>query len=879
MEWTKSAIEELDKYFDQIRPNLQTSGADPIEVIDDIRRHIDEELTALKLDIVTAEDIKRVVLKMGLPGWSLQPTPAKASESKSFISKLSGVLPDSFIVIFGIILPASAFCIELITHMCGRTFFDPIPTIGHCILAGFVPVSSFLIWLSIKKKKYSNLRILGFANAVAIGVSFFYTLLYLPILPLAALAVMYMGLGLLPMSPLLAFLSALILRKRLQKASQSSGGGKAYGLWSGAGLAIVLLLALEMPSALTRIGLEMAKSESPSTSLNGIKLLRAAGNQESMLRFCYQRSGNLTDIVSFVFNWHGSIVPNEARTTFYRVYGIPFNSLPAPNLSSGRMSDFDPWDFDEDQGGDAVAGVLRGLSLSSSRIDASIDADAALAYTEWILEFQNKAEQEREARAQIALPPNGVVSRLTLWINGEEREAAFAGRGKVREAYQNVVQQRRDPVLITTSGTDRILIQCFPVPPRGGTMKVRIGITSPLILRDRQQGHFLLPHFLERNFKVPSDLTHSVWVEAKKPIRSDNKSFVSEQPKKELYALRGALKDADMATSASILRSDRSSEIQKAWTHDPLTHGEQVIKQEIIEKAAETPACVVIVIDGSKSLNDFAPSIIQAIKSIPKQVKPLLLFVTDEAPGDQNSAGIIDLTGSPNLDDLLNKSKFVGGQDNVPALLKAWEEASRREKAIIFWVHGPQPIVMKSVEGLRQGWERRPNGPKLVEMSLVNGPNRILEQLDGVPNIVSAPRLSDVSNDLTFHFSHYVSAHNNLELKREKVKGGAFSSSAAKETSSHLARLWAHDEVMRLAGSKEKTSLDAAVLVAANYQIVTPVSGAVVLQNQQQYTAAGLVPVDPANVPTIPEPRMWLLILVVASLLAWTVLRRKARFQ
>jgi hypothetical protein len=879
MEWTKSAIKELDRYFDQIRPNLQSTGADPMEVMEDIRRHIDEELSALKLDIVTAEDIKRVVLKMGLPGWNLQPAPAKTSEFNSFFSRFIGMLPDWFIVLFGIILPAAAFCIEIVTHMCGRTFFDPIPTIGHCILAAFVPVSNLVLWLSVKNNRYSKLRLLGFANSVAIGISFFYTLLYLPLLPIAAIAVVYMGFGLLPMSPLLAFLSALILRKRLRRASQSSESGIFHGLGSGAALAIVLMLALEMPSAITRIGLEMSKSESPHTSLNGVKLLRAAGNQESMLRFCYQRQGNLTDIVSFIFNLHDSIIPNEARTIFYRVYGIPFNSLPAPNFSSGRMSDFDLWDFDAEQGGAAVSGVLKGLSISNSRIDASIDADAALAYTEWILEFQNRSELEREARAQIALPPDGVVSRLTLWINGEEREAAFAGRGKAREAYQNVVQQRKDPVLVTTSGRDRILVQCFPVPPLGGTMKVRIGISSPLILRDMQQGYYLFPHFLERNFKIPPDLTHSAWVEAKKPIRSDNKSFVSENPKKELYALRGELKDADMATGAGILRADRSSEIQKVWTPDPLTHGEQVIKQEIIDAGTDAPACAVIVIDGSKSLKDFSPSIIQAIRSIPEQVKPLLLFVTDEAPGEQNSSGIIDLAGSPNLDDLLNPSKFAGGQDNAPALLKALEEASRREKSVVLWVHGPQPIIIKSVEGLRQQWERRPNGPRLVEMPLVHGPNRILEQLDGVPYIVSAPRLSDAANDLKFLFSNYASAHNSLELKREKAKGGAFPSGTAKETSSHLARLWAHDEVMRLAGAKEKTAFDDAVLIAANYRIVTPVSGAVVLQNRQQYTAAGLVPVDPANVPTIPEPGAWLLLLVVASLLAWTVLRRKAHFQ
>ena len=45
-----------------------------------------------------------------------------------------------------------------------------------------------------------------------------------------------------------------------------------------------------------------------------------------------------------------------------------------------------------------------------------------------------------------------------------------------------------------------------------------------------------------------------------------------------------------------------------------------------------------------------------------------------------------------------------------------------------------------------------------------------------------------------------------------------------------------------------------AVKEAALYQIVTPLSGAVVLENQRQYNAANLQPVDPQSVPSIPEP-------------------------
>ena len=116
-----------------------------------------------------------------------------------------------------------------------------------------------------------------------------------------------------------------------------------------------------------------------------------------------------------------------------------------------------------------------------------------------------------EARALVDLPSGGVVSRLTLWINGEPREAAFGGRGQVRAAYQEVaVAQRRDPVLVTTAGEDRILMQCFPVPPRGGEMKVRLGITAPLRLASAESGTLELPRFVEVNFESGRDLKHHI---------------------------------------------------------------------------------------------------------------------------------------------------------------------------------------------------------------------------------------------------------------------------------------------------------------------------------------------------------------------------------
>src|SRR5262245_51567038 len=167
--------------------------------------------------------------------------------------------------------------------------------------------------------------------------------------------------------------------------------------------------------------------------------------------------------------------------------------------------------------------------------------------------FKNTSPMQLEARAQLALPPGGVVSRLTLWINGEEREAAFAERGKVQAAYDQVVRVRRDPVLVTTDGGDLVNVQCFPVQPNG-EMKIRLGVTAPMqieALKDdanagaqseirseaRSEAWMRLPHVIDRNFQVGNDLTHSVWIESKRPLESSSQALKPEHPAANLFAV------------------------------------------------------------------------------------------------------------------------------------------------------------------------------------------------------------------------------------------------------------------------------------------------------------------------------------------------------
>jgi hypothetical protein len=162
-------------------------------------------------------------------------------------------------------------------------------------------------------------------------------------------------------------------------------------------------------------------------------------------------------------------------------------------------------------------------------------------------------------------------------------------------------------------------------------------------------------------------------------------------------------------------------------------------------------------------------------------------------------------------------------------------------------------------------------------MQTDNGPDRIEEKLDGIGSIEVVPRAGPLQSDLERLFAQLMGHERPLEFVRTSEKPGQSlaASPAISETSAHLARLWANDEVRRLIATQDKERLEEATRLAARYQLVTPVSGAVVLETREQYNRAGLEPVDAGTVPTIPEPETVLLVMVVLAVLSWLLYRTK----
>jgi len=527
-------------------------------------------------------------------------------------------------------------------------------------------------------------------------------------------------------------------------------------------------------------------------------------------------------------------------------------------------------EWDSALGSEAVAGRVRGLSMVSSRLDAMADAGAVWSYVEWTLEFRNDHEwSQREARAQIQLPPGGVVSRLTLWVNGEEREAAFAGRSQVREAYQQIaVQERRDPVLVTTSGPDRVLMQCFPVPPRGGTMKVRLGITSPLALQGNGEAAMVWPSFLERNFGQSRSLTHGVWLDAAQEVAGSPEGLSAVRDDRDRVGWHGQWTDAALGEPgrAIVLKRDPSS--IEHWAPDRRGSGGGHVRQRIVSQASPPVRRVAVVVEASLGMEGFLGEIAGALERLPAGPEIGVFVVHD---------GVIRLPGDGRGTDAVSALRQVrcdGGQDSVPGLETAWDWAAGGAGSAVIWIHGSNPVLLRPMESLRQRFERQRGAstPRLWDLPIRHGPNRVIEKLDGLDAIASIPRLGSLASDLERWMRVIDGREPRWDLVRERVEGHSPDSSAESMASTHVTRLWALGEVRRLGQAR---NLAAATALAATHQLVTPYSGAVVLETKQQYQQTGLQPVDPGTVPVVPEPGVgWLLLVGVLALLV----RRRAQY-
>lgn len=856
MSWNAEALDLYHRQCEDRRDALLAAGADPDEVFADWKALIESRAAAAGESGVGAARARAELAELAgairdLPPAEPPPRPALRDPLPSagiwFRRSATGLL-----WLLGVALPLGVLLFELIAGFCAEILFDPLPTWAHVALVALVPIANAWALLAAHREKAvfsqsRRFRIVGGLNGAAIGIAAYYALQFAFITPFASIAIIYFGIGLIPLAPLVSLICALVLRHRLWRARFLTDVPPLPAAWRTALPAFILMVLLAVPQMAVQVCAVRANDADPGMRTRTVRFLRTFGDRDLLLRRCY-RTGENTDLTSLLLGRATGCFPTtaDAQKAYYRVTGTPYDAVPPPDLKGLRgQALLDTGWFDPALGGDQVSARIKGLSLSQSRLDGRVDAASGIAYLEWTMEFCNDTQVQREARALVELPPGAVVSRVTLWVDGEPREAAFGGRSQVRQAYQQVaVRQRRDPVLVTTAGPDRVLVQCFPVPV-GGTMKTRLGLSVPLAVPDAAQAEarLRLPRFVEQNFGGAPGLTSAIWIESDKPALSAGGGLAISNG--EHPAIRGKI-PVDSSAQPVFVRVPLLLPHPPILSRDARLNADEAIHQTLEGPVREPafPPSLAVVIDGSARMKPHASTVRDILKAIPSGTDLLCILASDEPR---------TAAGAPAGKFL----RFAGGCDNGPALALAADWAATRGNAPILWLHAAQPLESTELETLRQAADFARGGLAIHSHQFGPGANRIAEKLDDLRLVHPIPAVENPVQDIPAALRGA-----GARWKRDKLAGADIPPDLP-EGSSHIARLWAAGEIARLTSPYLKTGRDEAIAAAHAWQLVTPVSGAVVLETAAQYKANDLEPADSAATPGIvPEPGTLLLLLV-----------------
>lgn len=737
--------------------------------------------------------------------------------------------------IFGFLLPAGTLFYESLSGFCAEYLFNPLPSFLHQVVVALVPLGFLYVLNAVSPSDPRRHRVPWVLGAIS-AIALFYTLPFVPLLPAALVALVYFGLGFLPLAPILALWVALSWTLWLARKQRLEGLPKRFAFGFLVGL--LLLAVADGRRLLTHWGFEALANDEAASKPRVVRLLRTYGIEDEMVRLCSHFNPQ-----SMLFA--AEVEPDVARRIYFRVTGKAL-------AESSRIQDSLERVGIHLEAGQTTWPLAEGLVLKSSHLHANLDPAAPLAYLQWEMVLQNHRVWPAEGLAEIALPAGGVVSRATLWIDGEPREAAFGGRQQVIAAYEDVtLVRRRDPLLVTTAGPDRARIRAFPVPP-GGEMRLLVGITAPLDVVRAIEGRLDLPHFTERNFRLADGALHRI-------------ELVNRGRPQRLYTPKGlanpfAMDDAQLASFETFVAIHRDDSQNTFWHGEGPESAQRVAR--LISGSRARPRHLVVVIDGSAASGPYRGELLTALDRL-ATVWPQLQVVLAGDAVQLHTSGQDGLSASR----WLEQHRFVGGRDNAPALLEAIALARAQAGGAVLWMGGPQIVALTPGPQLEESLRGAQPLPPIFALPLAPGAQRLWDAFETLPHTV-LPRYASLEEDLA-RLPGVDPGRRFFELRF--ALPGEERPALTRVASSHLQRLWALAEIERLLRRVDGASQEEALRLAVQHQLVTPVSGAVVLETAEQYEDHDLEPVPAATVPTIPEPQVWALLLVAlaSTMILW----------
>lgn len=506
--------------------------------------------------------------------------------------------------------------------------------------------------------------------------------------------------------------------------------------------------------------------------------------------------------------------------------------------------------------------LWSGRELSTDHVISNIRIwpQFRMAYTEKTITVGQRPHgrswrRDEEAIYTFQLPEGGVVTSLSLWIDGVEAKGVLTTKGKADSAYRQIVgTEVRDPSVVHWREGNRVSVRVFPIPA-GGNRIFRIGITAPLAYR-KDGLHYENIYFEGPDASSAKEIVQVDW--AGKPAKEAMAGFTAKNESR--FIREGSYrKDWQLIFPTPPLSAGHFNSFGYSYHIAPY----------VPERRAVAFSRVYLDVNASWTEKEFK-ALLEACKEVPVYVYDdgLLRVTADKAPeyfsrlrrkhftlfpfqviSDPAAALLVTKSGkrSPDVGDL----KATG----FAAALEAWMD--RGEKLCLFNLGTELDPYLRTLK------EHRAFRYEQGDMQL------LLERYR------EKSFAADTEDD-----DHVVINNAAVVLGRttDTLKGQA---------PDHFQRLFAYNHLMRQLGKglfRNRETDTTLVQEAQQAYVVTPLSSLVVLETKADYERFGIEDSKSSlqnaslhSKGAVPEPGEWALIIVAVVLALGTFYQHKLR--
>lgn len=647
----------------------------------------------------------------------------------------------------------------------------PVETGIELALLALVPYANYLVWSSITNQRVKFPRAGAFALGLAIASSLITAAVCIAAMFVAreqfaeAIGTDFtLGFAWMAGFALLAGAASGYIAFRVRNNWDLDSTRRQIVMCTGAGvlMAALAFVGAETKSWITRTAERMSISVSPNEAKEGMAWLRRLNPERDMRMECSDaRAAGLVGLFL-------PIKASSERELYFRLTGKPYSFREFANSDFASMSD-------EVLSANVVGDRVPGLSLARSTMIGSVHPNTLTSTFDWTFVFKNDTQQEKEMRAEVGLPPGAVVTGFTVWTKGDAQDARFIpGEEGTENSYYS---GGNSPGMVTDLGHGRVLLSAYPIP-QDEQAKVRVRMVVPLNPDSTKAASVVLPTFIATNFDLQGE--QDIKIHSSLPLRNGPKELISRHTRDHEFVLEGRVSGDLLEGSGIVVEAERPQQVKPVFAFDKIAtkdaRAAQVLRERdrreqeradreaanddpdhqvvvwidgsrglrgleelkraatrrsrrdpkrvvkvlenryVIQRtqqvAAPAPTQLEVVIDGSATVGEHVKEVLAALQNIPAHVPTNIVVATSEPENKLLKPTPLGAAAAS-----LPSVKFIGGQDNLKAVVAAAERAGENNGGAVLWVHGPQPALNHEIFIMAP----YANAPKFYELPVGSG--------------------------------------------------------------------------------------------------------------------------------------------------------------